>query len=57
MAQRLRVQTALEQMLKAASDFERMAQDAEQHEIVQGLTQLKALATHIPRSSSGRGSG
>jgi hypothetical protein len=56
MAERLRVQTAREQMLKAASDFERMAQDAQQREIVQGLTQLRALATHIPRSS-GRSSG
>ena len=56
MAERLRVQTAREQMLKAASDFERMAQDALQREIVQGLTQLRALATHIPRSS-GRSSG
>lgn len=56
MAERLQVQTAREQMLKAASDFERMARDAEQREIAQGLTQLKARATYIPHSS-GRGSG
>jgi hypothetical protein len=36
MAKRLRVQTARDQMLKAASDFERMAQDAERREIAQG---------------------
>lgn len=45
MAERLRVQTARDQMLKAALDFERMAQDAEQREIAQGLTQLKAFST------------
>jgi hypothetical protein len=58
MAERLRVQAARDQMLKAASDFERMAQDAEQREIAQGLTQLKAFATsqHGPRSA-GRRSG
>jgi hypothetical protein len=55
MAERLRVQTARDQMLKAASDFERMAQDAERREIAQGLTQLKAF-TLYPRSS-GRQSG
>jgi hypothetical protein len=56
-AERLRVQTARDQMLKAASDFERMAQDAERREIAQGLTQLKAFAiTQYPRSS-GRQSG
>ena len=48
MAERLRVQTARDQMLKAASDFERMAQDAEQREIAQGLTQLKAFTTTTP---------
>jgi hypothetical protein len=42
-------------MLKAASDFERMAQDAEQREIAQGLTQLKAIATpRYPRSAGPR---
>ena len=45
MAERLRVQTSRDQMLKAALDFERMAQDAEQREIAQGLTQLKAFST------------
>jgi len=44
MAERLRVQAAREQMLKAASDFERMAHDAEQREIEQGLSHLRALA-------------
>jgi hypothetical protein len=46
MAERLRVQTSRDQMLKAALDFERMAQDAEQREIAQGLTQLKAFSTN-----------
>jgi hypothetical protein len=55
MAERLRVQTARDQMLKAASDFERMAQDAEQREIAQGLTQLKAFTTpRYPRSTGRR---
>ena len=57
MAERLRVQSARDQMLKAASDFERMAQDAEQREIALGLTHLKSCAaTHYPISSR-RGSG
>jgi hypothetical protein len=43
-AERLRVQAAREQMLKAASDFDRMAHDAEQREIEQGLSHLRALA-------------
>jgi hypothetical protein len=43
-AERLRVQAAREQMLKAASDFDRMAHDAEQREIEQGLSYLRALA-------------
>ena len=46
MAERFRVQSTREQMLKAASDFERMAQDAEQREIAQGLSHLRALATN-----------
>lgn len=45
MAEQFRLPIARDQMLKAASDFERMARDAEQREIVQGVTQLKALAT------------
>jgi hypothetical protein len=45
MAERLRVQMAREQMLKAASDYDRMARDAEQREIAQGLSHLRALAT------------
>lgn len=57
MAERLRVQTARDQMLKAASDFERMAHDAEQREIAQGLTELKAFATPRYPRSTGRHSG
>ena len=30
-------------MLKVAADYERMARDAEQREIAQGLLQLRAL--------------
>lgn len=45
MAERFRLPIARDQMLKAASDFERMARDAEQREIVQGVSHLKALAT------------
>jgi hypothetical protein len=44
MAQSLRVQVSREQMLKAAADFERMAQDAKAREIAEGLTHLRALA-------------
>ena len=42
-AGRLRVQNARDQMLKAAADYERMARDAEQREIAQGLSLLRAL--------------
>ena len=45
MAERFRVHIARDQMLKAASDYERMARDAEQREIAQGLSRLRALAT------------
>ena len=45
MAERFRLPIARDQMLKAASDFERIARDAEQREIVQGMSHLKALAT------------
>ena len=44
MAETLRVQSSREQMLKAAADFERMAQDAEAREIAEGLSHLRALA-------------
>ena len=44
MAQLLRVQSSREQMLRAAADFERMAQDAKAREIAEGLTHLRALA-------------
>jgi hypothetical protein len=38
-------------MLKAAADYERMARDAEQREIAQGLSYLRAL---VIRQSQGR---
>ena len=44
MAELLRVQIARDHMLKAAADYERMAQDAERREIAQGLSYLRALA-------------
>ena len=47
----LRVQNAREQMLKVAADYERMARDAEQREIAQGLSHLRAL---VVRQSNGR---
>lgn len=45
MAELFRVQIARDQMLKAAADYERMARDAEQREIAQGISYLRALAT------------
>ena len=36
-AGRLRVQNTRDQMLRVAADYERMARDAEQREIAQGL--------------------
>ena len=42
-AGRLRVQNARDQMLRVAADYERMARDAEQREIAQGLSYLRAL--------------
>lgn len=50
-AGRLRVQNARDQMLRVAADYERMARDAEQREIAQGLSYLKAL---IVRQRRGR---
>jgi hypothetical protein len=50
-AGRLRVQNARDQMLKVAADYERMARNAEQREIAQGLSHLKAL---IVRQRRGR---
>jgi hypothetical protein len=38
------MQIARNQMLKVAADYERMARDAEQREIAQGLSHLRALA-------------
>jgi hypothetical protein len=54
MAERFRLPIARDQMLKAASDFERMARDAEQREIVQGVTELKALASRRYLSKWGK---
>ncbi|MFY9686494.1 MAG: hypothetical protein WAJ88_11915 [Pseudolabrys sp.] len=45
------MQNAREQMLKAAADYERMACDAEQREIAQGLSHLRAL---VVRQRQGR---
>jgi len=42
-ADRLRVQNTRDQMLRVAADYERMARDAEQREIAQGLLYLRAL--------------
>lgn len=50
-AGRLRVQNARDQMLRVAADYERMARDAEQREIAQGLSQLRAL---VVRQRHGR---
>jgi hypothetical protein len=52
MAQTLRVQSSRDQMLKAAADFERMAQDARAREIAEGLTHLRALAGTRPASAA-----
>ena len=50
MAQQFRVQIARDQMLKAASDYERMADEAELREIAQGLSYLRALAASRHRA-------
>lgn len=42
-AERLRMQYARDQMLRVAGYYERMARDAEQREIAQGLSHLRAL--------------
>jgi hypothetical protein len=52
MAQSLRVQSSRDQMLKAASDFERMAQDARAREIAEGLTHLRTLANIRPATAA-----
>jgi hypothetical protein len=44
MAQALRVQSSRDQMLKAAADFERMAQVARAREIADGLMHLRVTA-------------
>ena len=50
-ADRLRLQNARDQMLKVAADYERMARDARQREIAQGLSHLGAL---VVRQRHGR---
>ena len=50
-AGRLRLQNARDQMLKVAADYERMARDAKQREITQGLSRLSAL---VVRQRHGR---
>ena len=42
-AGRLRLQNTRDQMLRVAADYERMARDAEQSEIAQELSHLRAL--------------
>jgi len=42
-AERLQMQDARDQMLRVAGYYERMARDAEQREIAQGLSRLQAL--------------
>jgi len=42
-ASRLRLQNARNQMLRVAANYERMARDAEQREIAQGVSLLGAL--------------
>jgi hypothetical protein len=55
MARLFRVHIARDQMLKAAADYERMARDAEQREIAQGLSYLRALAIgHLHNSRADR---
>lgn len=50
-ADRLRLQNARDQMLKVAADYERMARDARQREIAQGLSHLSAV---VARQRHGR---
>jgi len=50
-ARYLRVQNTRAQMLKVAADYERMARDAEQREIAQGMSYLRAL---VARQRYGR---
>lgn len=47
LAERLHAQLAREVMLKAASDYDRMAREAEEHEIAQGLSHLRAVASDL----------
>ena len=48
-ADSLRLQNARDQMLKVAADYERMARDAKQREIAQGLSHLGALVVMAGR--------
>ena len=52
MAQMLRVQSSRDLMLKAAADFERMAQNARAREIADGLSRLRTLAIVPPASAA-----
>jgi hypothetical protein len=45
MAELFRVQFARDQMLRAAAGYERMARDAMQREIAQGISHLRSIAT------------
>ena len=44
MAELFRVHIARDQLLKAATDYERMAQETKQREIAQGLSHLLAMS-------------
>jgi hypothetical protein len=49
-AARFRVDFARSQMLKTADDFERIARDAREREIVHGIAQLGALVRKVHRA-------
>ena len=52
MAELVRVHIARDQLLKAAADYERMAREAEQREIAQGLSYLRELAMSRPQTET-----
>jgi hypothetical protein len=47
LAERLHAQLAREVMLKASSDYDRMAHEVEQHEIAQGLSHPRAVPSEL----------
>jgi hypothetical protein len=49
LAGRLRLDSARQQMLSAAEDFERIAYEAREREIVHGMSQLGALMRGLHR--------